>query len=58
MGYFQFGGSTLVLLFKKDSIIPNKQIVENSLNGYETAVKTRETIARWKSIKTDEKNLE
>jgi phosphatidylserine decarboxylase len=48
MGYFQFGGSTLVLLFPKDKIILDEQIVKNSLNGYETAVKVRETIAFWK----------
>lgn len=47
-GYFQFGGSTIVLLFPKDTIIPNAQIVKNSLNGYETDVKVRETIAYWK----------
>jgi phosphatidylserine decarboxylase len=47
-GYFQFGGSTIVLLFKKDTIIVNKQITKNSLAGYETAVKVRETIAHWK----------
>lgn len=48
MGYFQFGGSTLVLLFPKGSIVPDAQIVENSQHGYETAVKVRETIATWK----------
>ena len=49
MGYFEFGGSTLVMLFTKGSVIPNKQIVNNSLRGYETAVKVRESIARWKN---------
>ncbi len=48
-GYFQFGGSTIVLLFKKDTIITDPQITKNSLSGYETAVKVRETIAYWKS---------
>lgn len=47
MGYFQFGGSTLVMLFPKNRIIFDEQIVKNSLNGYETAVKVRETIAYW-----------
>lgn len=47
-GYFQFGGSTVVLLFPKDTIVPDAQIVKNSLNGYETAVKVRETIGHWK----------
>lgn len=48
-GYFQFGGSTVVLLFPHGTIIPDKKIVENSQNGYETAVKVRETIAEWKN---------
>lgn len=47
MGYFQFGGSTVVLLFPCNSIIPDSQIVENSNNGYETGVKVREAIATW-----------
>lgn len=46
-GYFQFGGSTVVLLFAKGSITPNERIVQNSLNGYETAVKVCETVAYW-----------
>lgn len=46
-GYFQFGGSTVVLLFAKGTIVPNQKLVENSLNGYETAVKVRETVAYW-----------
>jgi len=48
MGYFQFGGSTVVLLFPKDTITLDAQIIKNSKNGYETAVKVRETIATWK----------
>ena len=47
LGYFQFGGSTVVLLFPKDTIIPDAQIVKHSANGFETAVKVRETIATW-----------
>lgn len=47
-GYFQFGGSTIVLLFPRNSIVPDSQIIENSNNGYETGVKVRETIATWK----------
>lgn len=46
-GYFQFGGSTIVLLFPANTIIPDLRIVGNSENGYETAVKVRETVARW-----------
>ncbi|MBS1986523.1 phosphatidylserine decarboxylase [Candidatus Dependentiae bacterium] len=47
MGYFQFGGSTIVLLFPKGAIVPDAQIVAHSQNGYETAVKVRETVATW-----------
>lgn len=47
LGYFQFGGSTIVLVFQKDTIIPDAQIVKHSANGFETAVKVRETIATW-----------
>lgn len=47
LGYFQFGGSTVVLLFPANTIVPDAQLVQNSLNGYETAVKVRETIATW-----------
>lgn len=46
-GYFQFGGSTIVLLFPPNTIIPDGKIVANSLRGYETAVKVRETVATW-----------
>jgi phosphatidylserine decarboxylase precursor len=47
LGYFQFGGSTLVMLFPPNTIKLDEQIVNNSLNGYETAVKVRETVAHW-----------
>ncbi len=38
-GYFEFGGSTIVLLFKKNTIEVNQKFVENSLNNFETQVK-------------------
>ena len=43
-GYFQFGGSTIVLLFKENTIEPDSDILENSLNGIETVVKYGEKI--------------
>lgn len=43
-GYFQFGGSTVVLLFKKDTVIPDADILENSAQGYETVVKIGEKV--------------
>ena len=38
MGYFSFGGSTIVLLFEKDKICINEKILENSTQNIETSV--------------------
>ncbi len=38
-GYFEYGGSTIVLLFKKDSVCIDGDILKNSREGHETAVK-------------------
>ena len=43
-GYFQFGGSTVVLLLKKDTAAIDSDILENSQNGIETVVKFGEKI--------------
>ena len=43
-GYFQFGGSTVVLLLKKDTAILDEDILENSRNGIETVVRFGEKI--------------
>ena len=43
-GYFEFGGSTIVLLFKKDTIILDDDIVNNSKENIETIVKYGERI--------------
>lgn len=43
-GYFQFGGSTVVLLLKKDTAVLDSDILENSKNGIETLVKFGEKI--------------
>jgi phosphatidylserine decarboxylase len=43
-GYFQFGGSTVVLLLKKDTAVIDGDILENSRNGIETVVKFGEKI--------------
>ena len=43
-GYFQFGGSTVVLLLKRDTAILDDDILENSRNGIETVVKFGEKI--------------
>jgi len=45
-GYFNFGGSTIVLVFQKNTIEFEADLLENSLKGIETLVKVGETIAR------------
>lgn len=44
MGYFEFGGSTVTLLFKAGTIKPIEKIVQNSLQGVETAVRLGQAI--------------
>lgn len=43
-GYFEFGGSTIVLLIKKDMVIIDEDIYNNSLENIETNVKYGEKI--------------
>ncbi len=45
MGYFAFGGSTIVLLFNKDKFKINDDLLKNTSNGLETFVKMGEQIA-------------
>ena len=45
-GYFEFGGSTIVLLFKKNTIKLDSDIYENSKEGIETIVKYGERIGK------------
>ncbi len=45
-GMFEFGGSTIVLLLKKDSAVISQKIIENSEKGIETVVKYGEVIGR------------
>ena len=42
--YFKFGGSSVVLLFEKDKIRIDNDLLNNTLNGYETAIKNGERI--------------
>jgi len=44
MGYFGFGGSTVVMLIDKDKVIIDKDLIENTKNKMETAVKMGERI--------------
>jgi phosphatidylserine decarboxylase len=43
-GYFRFGGSTVVLLFEKNRINIDEDLLVNTSKGYETAVKVGERI--------------
>lgn len=45
-GYFQFGGSTVVVLLEADKAVIDADILENSSSGIETVVKLGEKIGR------------
>ncbi|REC47528.1 phosphatidylserine decarboxylase [Chryseobacterium pennipullorum] len=45
MGYFAFGGSTIVMLIEKGHITIDRDIIENTKKGFETYVKMGERIA-------------
>lgn len=47
-GYFEFGGSTVVLLTQKDAVIPDADILENSREEIETKVSIGESVGRKK----------
>lgn len=44
-GYFEFGGSTIILLFEQNAVMPDKKIFDNTLKNTETEVKAGEKIA-------------
>lgn len=43
-GFFQFGGSTVVLLFKAGTVAPDADILKNSAEGAETVVRYGEKV--------------
>ncbi|MBR6524425.1 MAG: phosphatidylserine decarboxylase [Clostridia bacterium] len=43
-GYFEFGGSTVVVLVKKDAVLIDEDLVQNSRDGCETVVRLGEKI--------------
>lgn len=49
-GMFEFGGSTIVLLVKNDTVSINSEILTNTENGYETVVKYGEKIGEKVSV--------
>lgn len=44
-GYFKFGASSIVLCFEKGAVIPDAELIRNTLFGAETIVKLGERIA-------------
>lgn len=44
-GMFEFGGSSIILVFPKDSIELNEKFLKNTAEGYETYVQLGDTIA-------------
>lgn len=52
-GHFEFGGSTVILMFEKDKLSVDGDILKNTADGYETVVKMGERIGV--SLCTDEK---
>jgi len=49
-GFFQFGGSTVILLFQPDRITLDSDLVENTVSGHETLVKMGESIGKAKDV--------
>lgn len=49
-GFFQFGGSTVILLFQPDHIILDADLIANTREGYETLVKMGESIGKVKDV--------
>lgn len=43
-GRFEFGGSTVILLFQRDAVRIDERLIENTKNGFETIVKMGERI--------------
>ncbi len=37
-GFFEYGGSTIILLVQKDILDPRPDLLQNTLNGYETKI--------------------
>lgn len=45
-GYFKYGGSTIILLIKKEFVELDDYLIENTKNGYETIIKIGERIGK------------
>lgn len=49
-GHFEFGGSTIVLLVKKDQVQFDEEIIQNTNDGFETKVRLGERIGNKKTL--------
>lgn len=56
-GYFSFGGSCLVILFEKERIEFDSDLVENSLRGIETRANMGESLGKAKALFKEGKKL-
>jgi len=45
-GYFKFGGSTVLLFFKRGRVVIDKEILEQTASGFETRVLAGDTIGK------------
>ena len=45
-GYFEFGGSTIILLTQKGAVLPRKNILHRSARGEETCIRQGEKIGK------------
>ncbi len=45
-GYFEFGGSTVILLFEKDKLKFDNDLLENTSKGLETSIKFGDSLGR------------
>ena len=45
-GYFEFGGSTIILLTQKGAVLPRKNILYRSARGEETCIRQGEKIGK------------
>ncbi|KAF9926366.1 hypothetical protein FBU30_004030 [Linnemannia zychae] len=53
LGYFAYGGSTCILLFRKDAVQFDQDLVDNSKKGVETLVQMGEHIGRHLRIQSN-----
>ena len=44
-GYFEFGGSTIIVLVKKDRVTVREDLLNNTLSEYETKIRQGEELA-------------